>query len=293
MIPIRMASLLALLALGAGAVTRLAQAADEKQAYALRENLVYTPQDWPQPLHADAYVPRGDGPFPAVVVVHGGGWNGRDRSDMDGISEALARNGFVVLNIQYRLAPAFHHPAPVQDVRAAVSYLRREAAALKVDPARIGGWGYSAGAHLVTLAANAPDRGVALLQAVVAGGMPADFRRYPDSPVITEYIGAPFAKASEAWHAASPFLQVSADDPPMFLYHGKLDRIVQPEELPAMRQALEDQGVPVESHEVPMLGHIATFLFSGESRERAIDFLQRRLQPSTTATRAAARASAP
>jgi acetyl esterase/lipase len=253
--------------------------------YAVQTDLVYTPAAWPQALRSDLYVPSGRGPFPAVVVVHGGGWNGRDRKDMTGISESLAEHGIVALNIEYRLAPAFHHPAPVEDVRAAVSFLRQHAQEWKIDASRLGGWGYSAGAHLVTLAANAADRGVPLMQAVVAGGMPADFRRYPDSPVIAEYIGKSYTEATQAWKSASPLLNVTADDPAMFLYHGDWDRIVQPEELPAMQAALEQNGVEVQTLKVGMLGHIGTFLFSREARREGIAFLKQHLANSGSQTR--------
>lgn len=247
--------------------------------YRCEQDIPYTPANWPQQLRADLYVPSGTGPFAAVVVVHGGGWNGRNRQDMTGISESLAERGFVVLNIEYRLAPAFHHPAPVQDVRAAVGYLRQRASEIGVDPHRIGGWGYSAGAHLVTLAANSDPGSVPLMKAVVAGGMPADFRRYPHSPVIGEYIGASYADAKAIWEAASPYLQVSPGDPAMFLYHGNGDRMVQPDELTAMQAQLERNRVPVEIRQVPVLGHIATFLLSRASRSDGIDFLDRYLRP--------------
>ncbi len=131
---------------------------------------------------------------------------------------------------------------------------------------------------MVTLAANTHQGAVPLMQAVVAGGMPADFRRYPDSPVIRDYIGAPYAQARAQWEAASPLLQVSPNDPPMFLYQGNGDRIVQPAELTAMQAELVRNGVPVEIKQVPLLGHIATFLFSGASRRAAIAFLDRRLR---------------
>ncbi|MCC2656107.1 MAG: alpha/beta hydrolase [Panacagrimonas sp.] len=248
-------------------------------SHTLQRDVTYTPAQWPQAQRGDLYLPGGAGPFPAVVVVHGGGWNSRDRQDMVGISQLLAENGFVAFNIDYRLAPQFHHPAPVEDVRAAVSYLREHARSLKIDPAHIGGWGYSAGAHLVTLAANSDRGAVPLMQAVVAGGMPADFRRYPQSPIIHEYIGASYTDAKAAWEAASPYLQVSPDDPPMFIYHGNGDLIVQPEELTAMQAALQRNGVEVEVRQVPILGHIAVFYFSEASRRDAIAFLKRKLKP--------------
>lgn len=250
-----------------------------KTRFDRQKDVVYSPAGHPQTLSADLYVPNAPGLYAGVVVVHGGGWNGRDRSDMDSISKQLAERGYVVANIDYRLAPQFRHPAQVDDVRAAVTYLRMHAAELKLDPQRIGGWGYSAGAHLLTLAAtDRPPAAVPIFDAVVAGGVPADFSRYPKSPVITELLGASLQEAPDLWKQASPITHVSADDPPMFLFYGSGDRIVESEESVELQRRLHAVGVPAERLEVKGLGHIATFLLSGEARKRGIDFLDRYLR---------------
>src|SRR5688500_19047144 len=115
-------------------------------------DFVYTPTDWPQELRADLYKPVGNGPFPAVVMIHGGGWEGRSRADMDGIAQQVAEHGYVVLNMSYRFAPRWHFPAQLQDVQQAVLWLRKHASDLRVQKNQIGTWGYSAGAHLAALA---------------------------------------------------------------------------------------------------------------------------------------------
>lgn len=261
-----------------GRPPEVARPAPVKADFEQRKNVVYTPANYSQAMSADLYLPQGAGPHPAVVVAHGGGWGGRDRSDMDSVSRALAARGYVVANIDYRLAPRFRHPAQVQDVRAAVSYLRMNAASLKLDPQRIGAWGYSAGAHLLALAAVDRPPAVPLFRAVVAGGMPADFSRYPDSPVIRRLIGEPYQDAPELWRQASPITHISKDDPPMFLFHGAWDRIVQPQESPALQTRLQAVGVPAERMEYAGLGHIATFLLAHEARDRGLDFLDRYLR---------------
>ena len=250
----------------------------EHTRYVVRQDVVYTPSGWPQALSADLYMVEGQALRPAVVVVHGGGWNGRDRGDMDRVSRRLAERGYVVANIDYRLVPAFRHPAQVEDVKAAIAYLRDHAAELRVDPGRIGGWGYSAGAHLVALAATADGPRDAGLRAVVAGGMPADFERYPGSPVIQALLGRSLEEDREAWRMASPIHHVSRGDPPMFLYHGTFDKIVQPDESLAMHQRLQQSGVHSEVLQLRGLGHIATFLFSASARTQGIEFLDRYLR---------------
>ena len=255
-----------------------AQPGPTETRYDVRKNVVYTPAGHPQAMQADLYVPRKAGSYPGVVVVHGGGWNGRDRGDMESISQDLAERGFVVANIEYRLSPTFRHPAQLQDVRIAVSYLRAHALELKLDASRIGGWGYSAGGHLVTLAAMDREGTQPVFTAVVAGGVPADFTRYPESPVIAELMGSTYAQAPRAWADASPISHVSADAPPTFLFQGMSDRIVQPEEAIALRDRLQAAGVPVELAEVRGLGHIATFLVGRGARAEGINFLDRYLR---------------
>ncbi|MGQ0697682.1 MAG: alpha/beta hydrolase fold domain-containing protein [Panacagrimonas sp.] len=243
-----------------------------------RKDVVYTPPGHSQAVKADFYIPAGEGVHPGVIVVHGGGWNGRDRSDMDSISRSLARRGFVVANIDYRLVPGFRHPAQVDDVRTALTYLRAHAGELKLDPQRVGGWGYSAGAHLLAMAAMERSGATPLFRAVVAGGMPADFQRYPTSPVITDLIGKTMSEEPAAWVRASPITHVSSDDPPMFLFQGTWDRIVEPEESVEMQRRLQAAGVPAELVRVHGLGHIATFLLGGAARDHGVDFLDRYLR---------------
>lgn len=242
------------------------------------QSVTYTPAGWPQTLQAELYRPEGPGPFPAVVVVHGGGWDARDRSDMEGVAKKLARRGFVALNIQYRLAPRFLYPASLEDTQQAVRWLRANAGEHGVDPARIAGWGYSAGGHLVALAATAGAGSDAALQAVVAGGMPADFSHYPHSPIIGRYIGSGFAQRRETWLEASPARRVTAQTPPMFLYHGSWDRLVYVNDAHAMKTALDSAGVANELYIARGLGHIATFLLGFGAEGNGMDFLDRRLR---------------
>lgn len=247
--------------------------------WSLERDVVYTPAGWPQAQKADLYRPGGAGPFPAVLVVHGGGWNARDRSDMDSVSRKLVRRGYVVANIDYRLAPQWLHPAQLDDLRAAIGWLHDHAAALRVDPQRIGGWGYSAGAHLVALAATVDSARAQRLRAVVAGGIPSDLPRYPQSPIITRFIGAPYMQAPARWIEASPLHHVSAQSPPMFLYHGGFDRLVHAGQSRAMKAALDRVGVDAELYVVPGSGHITTFLFGFGAEGAGLSFLDRHLRP--------------
>jgi acetyl esterase/lipase len=110
-------------------------------------------------LPGDLYTPDGPGPFPAMVVVHGGGWQQGTRNAYQGWGNHLAGAGIALFAVDYRLCKKEQktYPEAVHDVRAAVQYLRGSAADLKIDPKRIGLWGDSAGAQLAALVALAGD----------------------------------------------------------------------------------------------------------------------------------------
>src|SRR5262245_61751435 len=90
----------------------------------------------------------GDGPFPCVLCIHGGGFRAGSRESYNGLSLKLAERGYVAATITYRLAPKHKFPAAVHDTKAAVRWLRANAAKYKIDPERIGVTGGSAGGHL-------------------------------------------------------------------------------------------------------------------------------------------------
>ena len=101
-----------------------------------------------QHLQIDLARPDGDGPYPAVICIHGGGFRAGAREGYDGLIKKLAKNGYVAVTVTYRLAPKYQFPAAVYDVKAAVRWLRANAATYHIDPNRIGATGGSAGGHL-------------------------------------------------------------------------------------------------------------------------------------------------
>lgn len=110
-------------------------------------------------LLGDLYTPEGPGPFPALVVVHGGGWQQGSRATYQYWGNYLTAAGIALFAVDYRLCKAEKKsfPEAVNDVRAAVQYARAAAADLKLDPKRLGLWGDSAGAQLAALVALAGD----------------------------------------------------------------------------------------------------------------------------------------
>lgn len=221
--------------------------------------------------------PAGDGPFPAVVLIHGGGWTGGKPEDMAKLARRLAEQGFVAFNMAYRLAPDHRHPAQIDDVASALDYLRANATELRVDPARVGVWGYSAGAHLAALAGTRLPE-AQRPQAVVAGGLPADMRKYPKSPLIAKLMGTTLESDRAGWTDASPITHVDASSAPMWLYHGTWDWIVGVDNARDMHAALETAGVESSLYLIGGYGHFATFLWSRGAEDGAIQFLRRQLK---------------
>src|ERR1700732_565428 len=106
-------------------------------------------------LTARLYKPKGDGPFPAVVDLHGGAWTSGDLTGTQGLDETLARNGFVVASLNFRHA-ADGYPTSLVDINYATRWVKARARELKVNPDRIGIAGQSSGGHLAMLAAMRP-----------------------------------------------------------------------------------------------------------------------------------------
>lgn len=107
-------------------------------------------------LSAYLYQPRGPGPFPAVVCVHGGAWVSGDRSVTQALAGMLATNGIAVMAIDFRMAPQTQYPLSLVDINYATRWLKRHAAEFSIDPAAIGGFGVSSGGHLILLSAMRP-----------------------------------------------------------------------------------------------------------------------------------------
>jgi triacylglycerol lipase len=247
------------------------------------------------PLAMDIYMPRGAGPFPGVLVVHGGAWMIGTRSQLAAVANSLAERGYTAACVSYRLAPKYPFPAQVYDCQAAVRWLRGHSKDYKIDPEYLGGFGYSAGGQLVALlgtmsdedlreegvAADAPS---ARLQAVVAGGTPCDFRVMPEkSTQLAYWLGGSRADKPNEYRSASPAAFISADDPPMFFFHGARDLLVPAHSPQRMVALLTEAGTKAEIHLIKDAGHIEA-LFDSETLEMALQFADTHLKGKTSAS---------
>lgn len=245
------------------------------------DNLVYTKAGWPQQLHADLYLPETAGLRPIVLMVHGGSWAKRSRDDMSAISRKLVGQGYAVLNVNYRFAPHYTYPAQIHDLQQALSWISENADQFRLDLDRVNTWGYSSGAHLAALLGGLDhDEGQAAdetllprIRAVVAGGIPSDLRKFKSSPIVRRFMGGNRDEMPERYAEASPVYHVSEGDPPVFLYHGKLDFLVAEDQASDYYKALRAAGVDAELYLHRWRGHMSMFLFGGAAEDKAIAFL--------------------
>ena len=197
-------------------------------------------------LHLDVYRPVGAGPYPVVVMIHGGGWARGGRFDM-GLSKwagYLAEAGLAVVSIDYRLAPATTYPDSFQDCLDAVDWVVDRAAEYDLDPGRMGLWGDSAGGHLVLLVATSQTNpaftgprlrsGGKRLRAVVAFYPPTDLielqraiaRGPVPNPIVRDFVGVDPDADPARWREASPIEHVHQQLPPTLVLQGTRDFLV-------------------------------------------------------------------
>src|SRR5579862_9745096 len=108
------------------------------------------------PLLARLYKPRGNGPFPALIEVHGGAWASGDRLNNAPLDEALAKSGIVVLAVDFRMPPEWRYPHSIADINFATRWLKAHAGELGSRRELVGGLGTSSGAHQLVLSALRP-----------------------------------------------------------------------------------------------------------------------------------------
>ncbi len=252
-----------------------------------------------KPLLLDLARPKtGTGPFPAIVCIHGGGWQAGDKKEFHGAVFALAQQGYVVATVNYRLVPDAHFPSQIQDVKTAVRYLRSRAGELHIDSDRIGAFGGSAGGHLALLlgttdAHDFPPVGEysglsSTVHAVVSLVGPTDLTQsFPaaSEDLVTGLIGKSRAEAPGVYEQASPLHHVSATDAPVLTIHGTKDELVPYAQSTALVAAFKKVGVEAELFTIPEGGHGS----GGKSEDwnaaivKMVDFFDKHLKPASTA----------
>jgi acetyl esterase len=197
-------------------------------------------------LTLDAHIPASPTPQPAVLLVHGGGWEAGDKT-------TYIRPWFATLNeaaiawfsINYRLAPEWKHPAAVDDIESAFHWIRANARRLGIDPKRIALMGESAGGHLVLLAGlRSKVKPAALVSFYGIHDLPLWFEQRGEVPQnIGKYLPG---RKPETLRALSPILWIRRDSPPMFLVHGTEDKGVPFDQSVTLSKTARELGVHCE-----------------------------------------------
>jgi acetyl esterase/lipase len=255
------------------------------EVHELREDVVFGETDG-IPLRFDHYRPlRATGPAPVVVVVHGGAWMTGDPSQAAGNALHFARHGIATVSLSYRLAPAHRFPAPVDDIRHGLRWVRTHAAELGIDPDRMTLLGLSAGAHLALMAhvASALPELTPTLPAEL-GNVPEDVRAvmlhygpfdltraraFPDGiDPAGELLGP--RRTDAAWvRLASPVNHAALARAPVLLIHGTADTVVSYRESVRMHDALVAAGKPAGLLLLEGAPHAFQIDWRGEANRRA------------------------
>lgn len=238
-------------------------------AEVLPETHVFGPQ-----LRLDYYRPsRSTGPVPCVVMIHGGGWDSGDLSQLPVFNHWLVAKGYAVAAISYRLAPAHPWPAQRDDTHAALAYLKAHAVDLGLDPTRFVLCGRSAGGQIaaaVGYTANDPSiRGVIALYAPFDMRFVWSISRDDDAlnslKLMTQYLGGPPTPGrAEIYDTASAQMHVRRGvTPPTLLVHGVIDTLVWQRHSERLAARLSEEGVPHHHLALPWAVHALEYNLNG------------------------------
>jgi acetyl esterase/lipase len=225
---------------------------------------------------ADVLVPSsGDAPLPIVIWLHGGGWRFGDRRLAPDLALFARRSGLAVVSIDYRLSDEVKFPAPLEDVKTAVRWVRSVASRFGFDERNIGLWGSSAGAHLAACAALSSENEFlseehagysSAVQAVVDGYGPTNLGRIDqlrsavrpvgndaESVLVggvlpagdpesfeSRFLGAPVSDAARLVELADPVHYVRSGSPPFLILHGQADTLIPAEQSRYLFEALRE-----------------------------------------------------
>jgi acetyl esterase/lipase len=217
-------------------------------AQRVTENIVYTTGQL-----ADIYQPTGEGPFPAIVYIHGGSWRSGNKRDFRRLATDLAAKGYVGLSINYN-THSHSWPTSYQQSLAAVKFIQTHAAQYRVDPNKVIVLGTSAGGELAALVALKHREGSVppVAAAVILNGV---YNLAANVYVINRYLGAHCDKTPVDCKAASPLMQVETGEPPFFVGHGTSDRLVPYSQAKIFSDALHSAGDTVTLYSAKGGGH--------------------------------------
>jgi acetyl esterase/lipase len=236
---------------------------------------------------------EGKGPFPCVVLLHGGGWRMGNKKDVRSWLTFLAKEGYVAASVGYRLVPDATFPGQIEDAKTAVRFLRANADKYGIDKDRFAAMGWSAGGHLACLLGlTDPKCGFegkecseqsSRVQAVIDYFGPTDLAAFgkddlAQKGMLAPFIGVKFADNPTAHEKASPVRYVTKRAPPFLIFHGTKDWVVPVEQSRELAEKLKDVGASVKLVEVPGEGHGWEGKANAESTRDTVRFLRETLK---------------
>ena len=256
-------------------------------------------------LHADVFRPADTTRYPAMIMIHGGGWNSGDKSLQEPMARMIAARGYVTIPIEYRLIPEELYPAALHDVKSAIRWARANADTYGIDPDRIAVSGCSAGAQLATLAGvtNGSKRhegkgswrkASSDVQAVVNMDGIATFvsesniaearARYESKgqlPVNAQWLGGLYEDAADHWREASAILWATDKSAPICFISSGLPRYSDGRD--SLVCIYDSLGIYTERHRIPVDVHPFWFFhpWIDTTVDRATQFLDRMFKPAT------------
>jgi acetyl esterase/lipase len=258
----------------------------------LEPNVAYDTADPQQVM--DIIRPADSATHPAVLFIHGGGFRAGSRKGYLQQCVRLAQMGYVTATMDYRLAPKAPFPAAIYDTKAAVRYLRANAARLSLDPQKIGVTGGSAGGHLVLflgVTGNVPEfegtgpnrEQSSRVQCVVSMFGPSDFtksygRSVDAAEVLPLFLGGDLEHARAMHLRASPLNWVTPDAPPTLAIQGTKDRFVNYEQSVWIIDRLLSVGVEAELETIEGADHGFKGADAERAEKRMIGFFERHLK---------------
>ena len=244
-----------------------------------------------EPVHMDIAVPKqGQGPFPAIVCVHGGGFRAGSRDGYRELTWRLAQRGYVAATVDYRLSPKYRFPAHVHDVKAALRFLRAHAAKYKLDPSRIGATGGTLVLFLGLTAGVGELEGEgphldqsSAVQTVVNYYYATDFTKsYGKSvdaaDVLPLFLGGNLEQAHDEHVRASPLTWVTSKAASTLTIHGTKDRYVAYEQGVWINDALKKAGVEAELLTLDGADHGFKGAFAEQAERAMIEWFDKHLK---------------
>ncbi len=251
----------------------------------------FTYQTYPEiNLQLDFYSIKTASKKPCVIVIHGGSWSGGDDKQLPELNSYLAKRGYKVVSINYRLAPQYQNPKPVEDVKSAIRYLKINAEKLQVDTNNFVLLGRSAGAQIALLAAYIlQDKSI---KGVVDFYGPADMifgYSLPANPLVLDshkvmeaYLGGTYQQFPAKYAASSPILYADKQSVPTLLIHGENDVLVSYQHSVRLNTKLNQLKVKHYLLSLPWATHGCDYTLNGPSGQLATYTVERFLNVVTS-----------